>query len=381
MFLLSTMAGLSEITINTNFNFTFLILHFNPNSRILFQTTIQGILRFLIKFYWNLIYLDAPLKGPLQIKIIYKIYFKIYHDNLWCRQLQQGTTAGGYSCNNYPSHRRFPRVSRYPNISYNATTMSQSSAMASPSLQSRPAKRDYIMLVLALILVAVSMKPSSSYGDVDANSSPDTCFIDREVMKRPPSSGRAIPLSDGMLHNSSVLLLWVIIFLCLLPNQRIWAVFTILLATIWFHSTYILLAALKALRADFNRAGSRPFFPNGISGHYCYFALVVLTLTRFTRARISANPSVSTIALLSLSALLALFLVGAVSTLHRTIYGVGNSTLLNALTATRVFASGPSLCDGLTVDAQSITIGHNPTPELLYRTLYCPYPWSWQTCY
>lgn len=47
--------------------------------------------------------------------------------------------------------------------------------------------------------------------------------------------------------------------------------------------------------------------------------------------------------------------------------GVGKSTLLNALTATKAFASGPSLCGGLTVHAQSFTIGrtvYTDTPGL-----------------
>lgn len=140
-------------------------------------------------------------------------------------------------------------------------------------------------------------------------------------MSRPPRSSQGIPLSDSALHNSSVLLLWVIVFLlCLLPNQRTWAAFTTVLATVWFHTTYILLAALKAFRADFNCAGRHAFFPNGISGHYCYFVFVLLTLTRFTRARIFANPSVSTSILLALSTLLALFIVGAVATLYRTFF-------------------------------------------------------------
>lgn len=162
---------------------------------------------------------------------------------------------------------------------------------------------------------------TTSVQDPNANSSLDACFINREIMSRPPSSKRAIPLADTTLHNSSVLLLWVIIFLlCLLPNQRIWATFTAFLTTVWFHTTYILLAALKALRADFNCAGRHPFFPNGISGHYCYFVFVLLTLIRFTRARVSANPSVSTSSLLVLSALLAIFIVGAVATLYRTFF-------------------------------------------------------------
>lgn len=37
--------------------------------------------------------------------------------------------------------------------------------------------------------------------------------------------------------------------------------------------------------------------------------------------------------------------------------GVGKSTLLNTLTNTSAFASGPSLCGGLTSEAQSLTIG------------------------
>lgn len=47
--------------------------------------------------------------------------------------------------------------------------------------------------------------------------------------------------------------------------------------------------------------------------------------------------------------------------------GVGKSTLLNALTATKACASGPSLCGGLTVHAQSVTVGrtvYTDTPGL-----------------
>lgn len=191
-----------------------------------------------------------------------------------------------------------------------------------PPLRTSAARRDYFLLAIALILLVISAKPtirSDQHGDTV--SSLDVCYINREISPRPPSSASLIPLSDGMLHNSSVMLLWfLIVLLCILPQQRLWALFTVLLSSIWFHTTYILLAALKAVRADFNCAGRHPFFPNGISGHYCYFIFVLLTTSRFTHARISANPSVSTTVLLGLSSLMSLFVIGAVATLYRTFF-------------------------------------------------------------
>lgn len=146
----------------------------------------------------------------------------------------------------------------------------------------------------------------------------DACFIRREVQRPGPT---LIPLGDGLLHNLSVYVMWISMFiLAALPVGRTRAFYLLTYSSIWFHTTYILLAALKAPLFDFNCAGRHPEYPNGISGHYCYFVFVALTSRRFALARYRSNPDASRIALALVAFLMTLFAIGATATLYRTFF-------------------------------------------------------------
>lgn len=146
----------------------------------------------------------------------------------------------------------------------------------------------------------------------------DACFIRRESQRPPPP---LIPLRDSVLHDASVYVMWLsMLLLCMLPNGRHAAFDSLTFSSIWFHTTYIFLAAAKAPLQDYNCAGRHVSFPNAISGHYCYFVFVILTAARFTRLRLHANANPSPIILLVVIALLCAFFVGAVATLYRTFF-------------------------------------------------------------
>lgn len=146
----------------------------------------------------------------------------------------------------------------------------------------------------------------------------DACFIKREIQRPPPPW---IPLGDSRLHDLSVYIMWLaMIILCLLPRDRIAGFHSLTFSSIWFHTTYILLAAAKAPLNDYNCAGRHPNFPNGISGHYCYFVFVILTAPRFAQIQLRANPNASRAILFLVTFLLSTFSVGAVATLYRTFF-------------------------------------------------------------
>lgn len=146
----------------------------------------------------------------------------------------------------------------------------------------------------------------------------DTCYILREHEK-PPST--LIPLGDAILHNYSVYIMWLSMFLlALLPSDRPRGVYNLTFASIWFHVTYILLAALKAPLQDFNCAGRHAHYPNGISGHYCYFIFVALTTPLYAQSRLRTNPNVPKAVLVASATLMGLFTIGATATLYRTYF-------------------------------------------------------------
>lgn len=146
----------------------------------------------------------------------------------------------------------------------------------------------------------------------------NACFIRREVERPPPT---LIPLGDSQLHNLSVYVMWFAMFvLSILPRGRVAALHSLTLASLWFHTTYIILAAAKAPLDDYNCTGRHPNFPNGISGHYCYFIFVMLTAPRFAHMRIRANPHLPQSILILVSFLIGLFTVGAIATLYRTFF-------------------------------------------------------------
>lgn len=144
----------------------------------------------------------------------------------------------------------------------------------------------------------------------------NACYIYRESETPLPTW---IPLRDGLLHNLSVYLMWAgMLLLALLPRARALGLFSLLYASVWFHATYVLLAALKAPLGDFNCAGRHARYPNGISGHYCYFLFVTLTVPAVAMPRLRANKQAARGALAAAGGLLAMYAVGAGATLYRT---------------------------------------------------------------
>lgn len=172
---------------------------------------------------------------------------------------------------------------------------------------------NYIIAATAVTLLTISVLLG-----VLAPVRMNACYIRREIQKPPPP---LIPLRDGLLHDSSVFVLWMAMFLlALLPNARSTALFSLNYASLWFHCTYIYLAAFKGPLEDFNCVGRHTAFPNGISGHYCYFLFVALSAHRFTKNRLKANPRASNILKAVILVLLALFGVGGTATLYRTFF-------------------------------------------------------------
>jgi hypothetical protein len=144
----------------------------------------------------------------------------------------------------------------------------------------------------------------------------DACFIYREL-ERPPTT--YIPLADSALHNCSVLAIWAaMIALLALPARRRQGLFALLYTAQWFHVTYILLCALKAPLDDFNCGGRHRLYPNGVSGHYCYFLFVSFSAPLLARARLRANAVQPAAVIAPAAAFFAAYVVGAPATLYRT---------------------------------------------------------------
>lgn len=61
-------------------------------------------------------------------------------------------------------------------------------------------------------------------------------------------------------------------------------------------------------------------YPNGISGHYCYFIFVALTAPLYAHSRIRMNPDASKAVLVTSATLMGLFTIGATATLYRTYF-------------------------------------------------------------
>lgn len=175
-------------------------------------------------------------------------------------------------------------------------------------------------LVLSCIAVLLVLSTIIIDRSDSLNVHIDTCYIQREIEK-PPQTKFQIPLRDGALHNYSVLIIWMaMILLVLLPRKRLQAAFSLTYGSLWFHNTYILLAAMKATLEDVQCAGRHVTYPNGISGHYCYFFFVILTAHRFTQTRLKTNHSASRFVLLLLTFFITLFSIGAFGTLYRTFF-------------------------------------------------------------
>lgn len=166
-------------------------------------------------------------------------------------------------------------------------------------------------IVAALLVLTVALDRHSRF-NVQLNA----CYIHRAIEKPAPVW---IPLRDGPLHNYSVYIMWAAaIILALLPNQRAAGLYSVFYSSLWFHQTYVLLAALKSLMTDYNCAGRHLTYPNGISGHYCYFLFVSLTLPRLARSRLASNRRIPRVISVVVTILISLYAVGAFATLYRT---------------------------------------------------------------
>jgi hypothetical protein len=144
----------------------------------------------------------------------------------------------------------------------------------------------------------------------------DACFIYREQERPPPTY---IPLGDSALHNYSVVAIWgAMLALLALPARRLPGLYALLFTALWFHVTYILLCALKAPLDDFNCAGRHRLYPNGVSGHYCYFLFVSLSAPILAGTRLRANAVQPAAVIVPAAAFFAFFAVGAPATLYRT---------------------------------------------------------------
>lgn len=178
--------------------------------------------------------------------------------------------------------------------------------------------RSYNTMRNILALTAITLLPLTIFLERASPARLNACYIRREIQKPPPP---LIPLRDSVLHNYSVYIMWTAMFLlALLPNARPKAFFSLTFASLWFHATYIYLAAFKAPLQDFNCAGRHKSYPNGISGHYCYFIFVAFTAARYARSRLKSNSDASPLIKAAAALLMSLFGVGGVATLHRTFF-------------------------------------------------------------
>lgn len=180
-------------------------------------------------------------------------------------------------------------------------------------LASYSAPRRHALAVLPFVLFFITLLLSwHDHYSTRINS----CYIYRQFEK---PARTWIPIRDSALHNYSVYVMWTaMLILALLPNDRIAGLYALLFSSIWFHITYVLLAALKSRMDDFNCAGRHDTYPNGISGHYCYFLYVSLTIPLLARPRIAANRNAPPIIFAIVTALLGVYAVGAAATLYRT---------------------------------------------------------------
>lgn len=171
-----------------------------------------------------------------------------------------------------------------------------------------------VVSVLPLLLLAITLALSLHSR---LSSKLDECVIYREHERPPPVY---IPMADSALHNYSVFAIWAgMLTLLALPERRARGLYALLYTALWFHVTYVLLCALKAPLDDFNCAGRHRLYPNGVSGHYCYFLFVTLCAPILARARLRANPTQQPAFIIAPAMLFfVLFAVGAPATLYRT---------------------------------------------------------------
>ncbi|GJQ14345.1 hypothetical protein GpartN1_g6136.t1 [Galdieria partita] len=124
-------------------------------------------------------------------------------------------------------------------------------------------------------LVTTKLLQESSYGDWL-----DVCVVDRAVEQLPPVTSFVIPIRDTLLHNFTVIALWIllVVFTLTCPKKGA-AIFLVSFVSIWFHLTYWFLLLVKGWLDDATCSFGRFIGqPNSISGHYCYFTFCFLSL-------------------------------------------------------------------------------------------------------
>ncbi|GAB0492852.1 hypothetical protein MMPV_004122 [Pyropia vietnamensis] len=219
-------------------------------------------------------------------------------------------------------------------------------------------------LSLTLLLVAAAPTLMRLSADHTLVTSLHACAVNRQAAgPRPPPSPLSLPLSDSAVHDASVVSLWMYGLLTAvgLPVARAKAVLDIAVTTLWFQATYWAADTVKGVLGD-DRCTSarRSTYPNGVSGHYCYFTFVALIVAVYTADRlvdVAADPGLATrrpatgavsgtpaavtagipyrvvAVLAAAAAALGFFTIGATTTLLRTYahgYHSGRQVLLGA---------------------------------------------------
>lgn len=271
-----------------------------------------------------------------------------------------GATPGGH-----PSlTRRTARALPHPAAASAAHPLSNS--LCGGSRRGLPPRVAVALAALSLTLLLVAAAPTLMRLSEDHTlvTSLHACVINRQAAgPRAPRSPLSLPMGDSVLHDASVATLWVYALLTAvgLPVARAKAVLDIAISALWFQATYWAADAVKGfLRDDRCTSARRSTYPNGVSGHYCYFLFASLVVAIYTADRlvdVAAHPATATrrpatgaapgtpaaatagipgrvVAVLAASATaLGLFAIGATTTLLRTYahgYHSGRQVLLGA---------------------------------------------------
>eukprot|EP00871_Galdieria_phlegrea_P000643 jgi/Galph1/157/GphlegSOOS_G5000.1 len=182
----------------------------------------------------------------------------------------------------------------------------------------------YLSVGILLLLRIILLSPWKDLLDV--------CVVDRAVDSLPPVNTFLLPLRDTVLHNLTVLLLWLLlgVFVITFPHKTA-GIFLVSFTSIWFHLTYWFLVLLKGWLDDASCSFGRFLGqPNSISGHYCYFMFCFLGLNTLSRIRQQFDEKIVTTKTVKVSffakvqPLLAnylyyAFVIGAVTTVYRTL--------------------------------------------------------------
>lgn len=236
-----------------------------------------------------------------------------------------GATPGGH-----PSlTRRTARALPHPAAASAAHPLSNS--LCGGSRRGLPPRVAVALAALSLTLLLVAAAPTLMRLSEDHTlvTSLHACVINRQAAgPRAPRSPLSLPMGDSVLHDASVATLWVYALLTAvgLPVARAKAVLDIAISALWFQATYWAADAVKGfLRDDRCTSARRSTYPNGVSGHYCYFLFASLVVAIYTADRLVDVAASATA--------LGLFAIGATTTLLRTYahgYHSGRQVLLGA---------------------------------------------------